>query len=135
MRWKQECKEMDAHVGSGIIVTAPLITEDGKPISDPLVLQQSAPGQAFHTAPSGQGTLGADELSQSQQPLEKPVIDWKLTLHQIGACSSLPLVTSDTLVINGYMNYSNVVVWNMYHCSISYLILSYLGYYSRVALD
>ncbi|KAF3320839.1 TBC1 domain family member 15 isoform X1 [Carex littledalei] len=71
MRWKQECKEMDAHVGSGIIVTAPLITEDGRPINDPLVLQQSAPSQNFN-APS------------SDQPLEKPVIDWKLTLHQIG---------------------------------------------------
>jgi hypothetical protein len=98
MRWKQECKEMDAHVGSGIIVTAPLITEDGKPIIDPLVLQQSAPSQDFNTCAGGQGFAGADELGQSQQPLEKPVIDWKLTLHQIGACSSLPLVTSDTLV-------------------------------------
>lgn len=75
MRWKQECKEMDAHVGSGIIVTAPLITEDGQPINDPLVLQQSAPSQNFN-APS------------SDQPLEKPVIDWKLTLHQIGMVSS-----------------------------------------------
>lgn len=93
MRWKQECKEMDAHVGSGIIVTAPLITEDGQPINDPLVLQQSAPGQAFNAPPNGQGSSDADGLGQSQKPLEKSVIDWKLTLHQIGLCSSLPLVT------------------------------------------
>ncbi|KAJ4760789.1 Ypt/Rab-GAP domain of gyp1p superfamily protein [Rhynchospora pubera] len=81
MRWKQECKEMDGHVGSGIIVTAPLVTEDGQPITDPLVLQQSAPSQAIHEIPSNSDAAGP---AKSQPPLEKPVIDWKLTLHQIG---------------------------------------------------
>ncbi|KAJ3670409.1 hypothetical protein LUZ60_010733 [Juncus effusus] len=76
LRWKEECKEMDAHVGSGIIVTAPIITEDGHPINDPLVLQQSAQS-SLHSGQSGQGGGG-------EQVVEKPVIDWKLTLHQIG---------------------------------------------------
>jgi len=32
---------MDSHVGSGKIITAPLITEDGRPIKDPLVLLEA----------------------------------------------------------------------------------------------
>ncbi|KAG0481822.1 hypothetical protein HPP92_009906 [Vanilla planifolia] len=42
-QWKEECRQMDSHVGSGIIITAPIITENGEPIKDPLVLSQAVP--------------------------------------------------------------------------------------------
>lgn len=37
---KEVCKKMFPLIGSGKIVTAPIITEDGKPNQDPTVLQQ-----------------------------------------------------------------------------------------------
>lgn len=71
------CKELDSHVGSGIIVTAPLITEDGQPIQDPLVLMEASPNQTPPHVNSGAGS--PDDFC-----MEKKVIEWKLTLHQIG---------------------------------------------------
>ncbi|CAN6812914.1 unnamed protein product [Brassica oleracea] len=72
--WKQECKQMFPVIGSGGFITAPVITEKGQPILDPLVLQET--------------NLGEDsdffkEL-ESRGPLDKKVIQWMLTLHQIG---------------------------------------------------
>lgn len=37
---KEECHQMFPLVGSGKFVTAPIITEEGEPIQDPIVLQQ-----------------------------------------------------------------------------------------------
>lgn len=37
---KQVCKQMFPLVGSGRFVTAPIISENGEPTQDPLVLQQ-----------------------------------------------------------------------------------------------
>ncbi|ONM11876.1 TBC domain containing protein isoform X1 [Zea mays] len=78
-RWKEECKEMDSHVGSGKIITAPIITEDGFPIKDPLVLLEATSdtqGTSIATGNSGNGI--------ENRVLDKQIIDWKLTLHQIG---------------------------------------------------
>ncbi|XP_008803209.2 TBC1 domain family member 15 isoform X1 [Phoenix dactylifera] len=72
-RWKEECRERDSHVGSGKIITAPIITEDGEPIQDPLVLME---------ATSNGGAENNEH--RVQVPLDKEVIEWKLTLHQIG---------------------------------------------------
>ncbi|WOL07635.1 TBC1 domain family member 15-like [Canna indica] len=72
-RWKDVCKELDTHVGSGIIVTAPLVTEDGKPIQDPLVLMEASPGPTPSRA-----------QTDADICMDKQVINWKLTLHQIG---------------------------------------------------
>lgn len=72
-RWKEECRERDSHIGSGKIITAPIITEDGEPIQDPLVLAEATSnGDAEHKG------------HRDQVPLDKQVIEWKLTLHQIG---------------------------------------------------
>ncbi|PIA25856.1 hypothetical protein AQUCO_10600003v1, partial [Aquilegia coerulea] len=63
--WKEECRKMDPVVDSGRIITAPLITED-------------------------------EEMeSTSHPPLEKKVIQWKLTLHQIG----LDVVRTDRTLV------------------------------------
>lgn len=60
---------MDMTVGSGRVITMPVITEDGQPIETP-----NSDGGA--SVESEQQTSGA--------PLPKEVIQWKLTLHQIG---------------------------------------------------
>jgi hypothetical protein len=79
-RWKEECREMDSHVGSGKIITAPIITEDGFPAKDPLVLLEAA---SDTQAASTSGTRS--EASDSpKRVLDRKVIEWKLTLHQIG---------------------------------------------------
>lgn len=63
---KAKCREMDTAVGSGRVITMPVVTEDGQPIEN---LNGGASGS---------------EQKNSGAPLPKEVIDWKLTLHQIG---------------------------------------------------
>ncbi|WOL12927.1 TBC1 domain family member 15-like [Canna indica] len=63
-RLKSKCKEMDSTVGSGKIVTTPVISEDGQPIEDP--------------------SSNEAEKNTNNVILDKEVIQWKLTLHQIG---------------------------------------------------
>lgn len=61
MKLKEECKAMDPLVGSGKIITTPIITENGDPIAD------------------------ADDGRVNNGPrLDEKIIQWKLTLHQIG---------------------------------------------------
>uniref|UniRef100_A0A8R7UXA6 Rab-GAP TBC domain-containing protein n=1 Tax=Triticum urartu TaxID=4572 RepID=A0A8R7UXA6_TRIUA len=60
---KTKCREMDTTVGSGRVITMPVITEDGQPIEDP---------------------NSTGEQQTNNGPLTKEVIQWKLLLHQIG---------------------------------------------------
>ncbi|KAG6498416.1 rab GTPase-activating protein 22-like [Zingiber officinale] len=57
---KSKCKEMDGSVGSGRVIMTPVISEDGKPIE------------------------GTPNASEEHVVLDKEVIQWKLSLHQIG---------------------------------------------------
>ncbi|WVZ61393.1 hypothetical protein U9M48_011276 [Paspalum notatum var. saurae] len=83
--WKEECKEMDSHVGSGKIVTAPIITEDGFPIQDPLVLLEATSDTTQGTSTTTGSNSNGIEVGNSTNPvMDKQIIDWKLTLHQIG---------------------------------------------------
>jgi len=59
---------MDTTVGSGRVITMPVITEDGQPIENP----------------NSDGGAAGSEQQNNGTPLPKEVIDWKLTLHQIG---------------------------------------------------
>ncbi|CAN6458036.1 unnamed protein product [Victoria cruziana] len=43
--WKEECRKMNSVIGSGRIITAPIITEDGVPIQDPIVLLEANQGK------------------------------------------------------------------------------------------
>ncbi|XP_073005612.1 rab GTPase-activating protein 22-like [Typha latifolia] len=83
---KEECKEKDSHVGSGRIITAPIITEDGEPIQDPLVILEANENQenSHNSLSSSTGTREKGETSGEHIKLDKQVIEWKLTLHQIG---------------------------------------------------
>ncbi|XP_058092811.1 rab GTPase-activating protein 22-like [Magnolia sinica] len=94
--WKQECRDMDPVVGSGRIITAPIITEDGVPIQDPLVLleanrnkddgstedSQHSDGNGLQETASND--LGPNSANVAERLTDKKIIQWKLTLHQIG---------------------------------------------------
>jgi hypothetical protein len=73
--WKEECKQMFPVIGSGGFITAPVITNKGEPIYDPIVLQET-----------NLGANGSDFFKDlaSRGPLDQKVIQWLLTLHQIG---------------------------------------------------
>ncbi|ESR65448.1 hypothetical protein CICLE_v10008337mg [Citrus x clementina] len=75
--WKEECHQIFPVVGSGKFITAPVVTEDGQPIQDPLVLQETNSGISASSSKMVKELL-------SHGPLDKKVIQWMLTLHQIG---------------------------------------------------
>ncbi|KAK6154406.1 hypothetical protein DH2020_008654 [Rehmannia glutinosa] len=80
---KEECKKMFPLIGSGRFVTAPIISENGEPTQDPIVLQQINLDGSQTGQPNGNG------------PMDKKEIEWKLTLHQIG----LDVVRTDRTLV------------------------------------
>jgi len=46
--WKEECKQMFPVIGSGGFITAPVITNKGEPIYDPIVLQETNLGKSLY---------------------------------------------------------------------------------------
>ncbi|KAB2044279.1 hypothetical protein ES319_D01G077800v1 [Gossypium barbadense] len=70
VRLKNECSKMFPVVGSGKYITAPVITEDGQPIRNPVVDLET-------------NLEMANELT-SNGPLDMKVVQWMHTLHQIG---------------------------------------------------
>ncbi|KAM0910814.1 hypothetical protein ACQ4PT_013932 [Festuca glaucescens] len=83
-RWKEQCRDMDSHVGSGKIITAPIITEDGVPIKDPLVLLEATSDQGTSQGGSTSSNNGNGVAESVDRLTDKQIIEWKLTLHQIG---------------------------------------------------
>ncbi|CAN6694561.1 unnamed protein product [Malus baccata var. baccata] len=78
-RWKEDCRQMFPVVGSGRFITAPVITENGQPIQDPIVLSQINPDRG------SQDNGSSTNRNNAMEPLmDKKVIQWMLTLHQIG---------------------------------------------------
>ncbi|XP_020115156.1 TBC1 domain family member 15 [Ananas comosus] len=95
---KSKCKEMEKAVGSGVVITAPLITEDGQPIAYP-----ASNGATFQeNIPSDTIDSSNLEREANNEPLDKEVIQWKLTLHQIG----LDVVRTDRALVY-YENQQN----------------------------
>ncbi|KAF9666943.1 hypothetical protein SADUNF_Sadunf16G0281200 [Salix dunnii] len=89
VRWKEECRQIFPVVGSGRFITAPVITEDGQPIQEPLVILETNQDRSAET---GNGTNqsringSCSEMVRkltSHGPLDQKVIQWLLTLHQI----------------------------------------------------
>ncbi|KAK9133514.1 hypothetical protein Scep_013042 [Stephania cephalantha] len=101
--WKEECRNMDSLVGSGAIITAPIITEDGEPIQEPLVLLEANPDRGIATSHKNNhdntgGKLqdnAATASRHSEKVTDKKIIQWKLTLHQIG----LDVVRTDRTLV------------------------------------
>ncbi|CAK9175532.1 unnamed protein product [Ilex paraguariensis] len=84
---KEECHQMFRLIGSGRFITAPIITEDGEPIQDPVVLKELA------SLPQENAASNGSELEKGLP--DKKVIQWKLTLHQIG----LDVVRTDRTLV------------------------------------
>lgn len=84
-RWKEECRQLFPVVGSGRFITAPVVTEDGQPIQDPIVLQETNvdSGTADRNDMVSSSTNASNNLGEVK---DKKVIQWMLTLHQIGWC-------------------------------------------------
>lgn len=89
-KWKEECRELFPLVGSGRFITAPVITEDGQPIQDPLVLLENKAADNGVVVPpqDNNNNMGPSSTNNAANNLEKvtdkKVIQWMLTLHQIG---------------------------------------------------
>lgn len=84
-RSKEDCRQMFPVVGSGRFITAPVITEDGQPIQDPIVLSQINPDNGSSTS----------HKNVMEPVTDKKVIQWMLTLHQIG----LDVVRTDRTLV------------------------------------
>ena len=96
-------------MGSGRIITAPIITEDGNPIQDPIVLLEA---NKNGTAEDQNIFAGGRESSLRLEnpngivneptvcaPLDKKVIQWKLTLHQIGKSNvNIPVLSVASVI-------------------------------------
>ncbi|KAJ4956660.1 hypothetical protein NE237_013443 [Protea cynaroides] len=107
-RLKSECKNMESTIGSGRYITAPVITEDGTPIQDPSSSNLSNEGPGTPTldiSPKHNSTASP----QPDNSIEKKVLQWKLTLHQIG----LDVVRTDRALIF-YVNEANLAkLWDV----------------------
>lgn len=68
---KTVCQQMVPTIGSGRIITKPIITNDGEPIEDP-------------SPTSHDSTAAGIPKFDDGMDLDKRVIQWKLILHQIG---------------------------------------------------
>lgn len=87
-RWKEECRQLFPLVGSGRFITAPVVSEEGQRIQDPLVLSETnvENGISDQNAMVDSRTNASSELGVVK---DKKVIQWMLTLHQIGRCHLL----------------------------------------------
>ncbi|KAF4393927.1 hypothetical protein G4B88_025896 [Cannabis sativa] len=95
LRWKEECLQLFPVVGSGRFITAPVITEDGQPIQDPLVILESNPGKGPVFPSQGNNTAISNTANNLEPVKDKKVIQWMLTLHQIG----LDVVRTDRTLV------------------------------------
>ncbi|KAL8462590.1 hypothetical protein ACS0TY_033574 [Phlomoides rotata] len=94
---KEECHQMFHLVGSGKFVTAPIITEAGESIRDPIVLQQINLEKESASPTKGNDASSSQKakLFNGHAPMDKKEIQWKLILHQIG----LDVVRTDRTLV------------------------------------
>ncbi|XP_020228606.1 TBC1 domain family member 15 isoform X1 [Cajanus cajan] len=88
--WKEECRQLFPLIGSGRFITAPVVTEDGIPVQDPLVLLENNPENGVITLPQE-----STAVNNVEKITDKAVIQWLLTLHQIG----LDVVRTDRTLV------------------------------------
>lgn len=65
-------------VGSGKFITAPVITEDGTPTQDPIVLLEANPEKLM--TPTTQATINSGKEISVPKEEDNKIIQWKLTL-------------------------------------------------------
>ncbi|KAI4333820.1 hypothetical protein L6164_018581 [Bauhinia variegata] len=83
-KWKEECTQLFPLVGSGRFITAPVITEEGQPIQDPLVLLQMNTDKGAVVPPQENNGDSAPTATNLERVTHNRIIQWMLTLHQIG---------------------------------------------------
>ncbi|KAK7277526.1 hypothetical protein RJT34_22540 [Clitoria ternatea] len=99
--WKEECRLLFPLIGSGRFITIAVITEDGQPIQDPYVLKEtmSAKGLDLAVLPQDNNSpLSMDDANNLVKVTDKRVVQWMLTLHQIGMsdlCSRMIILLDD----------------------------------------
>lgn len=72
-------------VGSGRFITSPVITDDGQPIPDPLVMPETNTANGTTVLPQDDNRpLSMDSANNLENVTDKKLIQWMLTLHQIG---------------------------------------------------
>ncbi|XP_016461924.1 rab GTPase-activating protein 22 isoform X1 [Nicotiana tabacum] len=89
---KEECRMMFPMIGSGRFITAPVITEDGDPIRDPITLQEAQAAKELSSGGQQNGVSAGYEMVKEHG---KRIIQWKLSLHQIG----LDVVRTDRTLV------------------------------------
>ncbi|XP_028761803.1 GTPase-activating protein GYP7 [Neltuma alba] len=95
-KWKEDCRKLFPLVGSGKFITAPIITEDGQPIQDPLVLLETNPDKGVIVpAQNGINDSSTGNAHNLEKVMDKRIIQWMLTLHQIG----LDVVRTDRTLV------------------------------------
>ncbi|KAM0941884.1 putative Rab-GTPase-TBC domain-containing protein [Dioscorea sansibarensis] len=90
---KSKCQEMEKAIGSGRVVTTPVISEDGQLVEGPSKDEYVSDDETRD--PSA-------EQEMSDLHVDEEVVKWKLTLHQIG----LDVVRTDRTLVY-YENQSN----------------------------
>ncbi|KAK7324658.1 hypothetical protein VNO77_28392 [Canavalia gladiata] len=84
-KWKEECRQLFPLVGSGQFITAPIVTENGQLIHDPLVQKETNPAKGpVAVLPQDNGSPSNMDGANNLEKTDKRVVQWMLTLHQIG---------------------------------------------------
>lgn len=100
-RLKSKCKEMEPSVGSGVVITMPLIQEDGRPVEtfrsnnspekvpeteQPEDVNEDVNGNAEVSVADAKGPTQTEKEEPliKSEPVNEVVVQWKLSLHQIG---------------------------------------------------
>lgn len=100
-KWKAECKKMAPVIGSGTYVTAPIISEEGRPLDG-----------ASCTPDSSSVQKKGDETADKNKELK-----WKLTLHQIGKSQLLSQLQQPMFIIP-FIFYNNNSILSCITCPI-----------------
>ncbi|XP_071725819.1 rab GTPase-activating protein 22-like isoform X2 [Rutidosis leptorrhynchoides] len=90
---KESCSHMFPVVGSGKFVTARVITSNGEPVQDPIVLLGTKHDDL--ATPQDEESVDLSAAPMVTREHDKEVIQWKLALHQIG----LDVVRTDRTLV------------------------------------
>ncbi|CAK9140602.1 unnamed protein product [Ilex paraguariensis] len=93
--WKAECQKMVPVIGSGKLITAAIVTDDGQPTED---LSANSDSQDSNIAIANNDTV-----------LDKKVTQWKLILHQIG----LDVVRTDRALVFYEHEVNQAKLWDV----------------------
>jgi hypothetical protein len=81
---------MEPSIGSGVVITMPLIAEDGRPVessrsnNSPESLPESEKDEGVNGDAEGPTQTKKEEPVIGSEPVDQAVVQWKLSLHQIG---------------------------------------------------